>query len=60
MLKDLQRNNYVLGFSKEDANHLEEMKTWMEEKGIISNSFNLDEKLSLDPLKKALPESVTY
>ncbi|MEH7481886.1 ABC transporter substrate-binding protein [Neobacillus drentensis] len=60
VLKDLERNNYVLGFTKEDANHLEDMKKWMEEKGILSNSFNLEEKLSLDPLKKALPESVTY
>lgn len=60
VLKDLDRNNYVLGFTKEDAEHLEEMKTWMEEKGILSKSFDLDDKLSLDPLKQALPESVTY
>ncbi len=60
VLKDLDRNNYVLGFTKEDANHLEEMKSWMEEKGILSKSFSLDDKLSLEPLKKALPESVNY
>ncbi|MDR4945420.1 ABC transporter substrate-binding protein [Neobacillus cucumis] len=60
VLKDLDRNNYVLGFTKEDAAHLEEMKQWMEDKGILSKSFNLDDKLSLDPLKKALPESVNY
>jgi sulfonate transport system substrate-binding protein len=59
VLKDLQRSNYVLGFTQEDAAHLEDMKNWMEDKGILSNSFDLKEKLSLDPLKKALPESVT-
>lgn len=59
-LKDLERTNYVLGFTKEDAVHLEDMRVWLEEKGILQDSYKLKEKLALEPLKKALPESVTY
>jgi ABC-type nitrate/sulfonate/bicarbonate transport system substrate-binding protein len=59
-LKDIERQNYVLGFTKEDAAHLEEMKKWIEEKGLLKESFDLKDKLMLDPLKKAFPELVTY
>jgi sulfonate transport system substrate-binding protein len=59
-LKDIERQNYVLGFTKEDAQHLEEMKEWIEEKGLLKESFDLKDKLIVDPLEKVLPESVTY
>jgi len=59
-LKDLERTNYVLGFTKEDARHLEDMKTWLEEKGILQDSYELKDKLHLEPLKKEFPETVTY
>src|SRR3954470_8840952 len=59
-LKDIERQNYVLGFTKEDAAHLEEMKKWIEEKGLLKESFDLKDKLLLDPLKNVLRESVTY
>ena len=59
-LKDLERTNYVLGFTEEDAKHLEEMKSWLEENGILEESFDLKDKLMLDPLKKAVPSLVTY
>ncbi len=59
-LKDIKRQNYVLGFTKEDAEHLEEMKRWIEGKGLIKESFHLKDKLELGPLKKAFPETVTY
>src|SRR3954468_6979615 len=59
-LKDIERQNYVLGFTKEDTAHLEEMKKWIEEKGLLKESFDLKDKLILDPLKDVLPESVTY
>ncbi|MED1472790.1 ABC transporter substrate-binding protein [Bacillus salipaludis] len=59
-LKDIERQNYVLGFTKEDAKHLEDMKTWLEEKGKLKDQYELKDKLNLEPLKKALPESVTY
>ena len=59
-LKDIKRQNYVLGFTKEDAEHLEEMKRSIEGKGLIKESFHLKDKLELGPLKKAFPETVTY
>ncbi|WP_338448543.1 NrtA/SsuA/CpmA family ABC transporter substrate-binding protein [Niallia oryzisoli] len=59
-LKDIERQNYVLGFTKEDVEHLEEMKNWIEEKGLLKESFDLKDKLMLDPLKQAFPELVTY
>ena len=36
--------------------HLEEMKKWIEEKGLLKESFDLKDKLILDPLKNVLPE----
>jgi ABC-type nitrate/sulfonate/bicarbonate transport system substrate-binding protein len=59
-LKDIERQNYVTGFTQEDAAHLEEMKKWIEEKGLLKESFDLKDKLLLDPLKSAFPELVTY
>ena len=59
-LKDIERQNYVFCFSKEDAAHLEEMKKWIKEKGLLKESFDLKDKLILDPLKNVLPEAVTY
>jgi ABC-type nitrate/sulfonate/bicarbonate transport system substrate-binding protein len=59
-LKDIERQNYVLGFTKEDAKHLGDMKTWLEEKGKLKDKYKLTDRLNLEPLKKALPESVTY
>jgi sulfonate transport system substrate-binding protein len=58
-LKDIERQNYVLGFSEEDVKHLEDMKEWLEEKGILKESYNLKDKLSLEPLKNAFPDLVT-
>ena len=45
---------------KKMPQHLEEMKEWIEEKGLLKESFDLKDKLIVDPLKKVLPESVTY
>src|SRR4051812_14527938 len=36
-LKDLEKSNYVLGFTKEDAKHLKDMKKWLEEKEILTD-----------------------
>ncbi|EEL00036.1 hypothetical protein AAHB46_07490 [Bacillus paranthracis] len=59
-LKDIERQNYVLGFTKEDAKHLEDMKKWLEEKGKLKDKYELKDKIDLESLKKAFPESVTY
>jgi len=60
VLKDLEIQNYVLGFTDGDAKHLDDMKTWMENKGILKDSISLKDKLSIDPLKNAVPDVVTY
>lgn len=59
-LKDLERSNYVLGFTKEDAQHLNDMKKWLEEKGILTDQYQLEDKFYFEPLKNVFPESVTY
>ncbi|HDR4571482.1 ABC transporter substrate-binding protein [Bacillus cytotoxicus] len=59
-LKDIEKQNYVLGFTKEDKKHLEDMKTWLKKKGKLKDQYELKDKLNLEPLKKAFPESVTY
>lgn len=60
VLKDLKTQNYVLGFTQEDYDHLQDMKTWMEQKGILKDKYDLKEKLALDAAKAAFPDLVTY
>jgi len=59
-LRDLKRINYVLGFTTEDLAHLEDMQKWLIENGKLKESYDLKEKLYLDPLREAFQESVTY
>ena len=51
-LKDIERQNYVLGFTEEDAKHLEDMKVWLEEKGKLKDKYELKDKINLEALKK--------
>jgi sulfonate transport system substrate-binding protein len=60
VLKDLETVNYVVGFSKEDFEHLQTMKTWLEEKGILKDKYELKDKIDVETLKAAFPETVTY
>lgn len=60
VLKDLDTQNYVLGFTKEDYEHLESMKTWLEQKGILKDKYELKDKIDVGALKAAFPELVTY
>lgn len=60
VLKDLETQNYVLGFTKEDYEHLQHMKTWLEEKGILKDKYELKDKIDVRALKEAFPDSVTY
>jgi sulfonate transport system substrate-binding protein len=59
-LKDLERSNYVLGFTKEDVDHLKDMKQWLENNGKLTDKYNLEDKIMVEPLKRAVPDSVTY
>jgi ABC-type nitrate/sulfonate/bicarbonate transport system substrate-binding protein len=60
VLEDLKSTNYVLGFTQDDFNHLQDMKQWVESKGILKDKYELKDKINIEPLKKALPETVTY
>jgi len=59
-LRDLKRSNYTLEFKQEDFDHLAEMQQWIVDRGLQKEKYDLNEKLYLDPLKKAFPDAVTY
>ncbi|MEY8352672.1 ABC transporter substrate-binding protein [Lachnospiraceae bacterium 54-53] len=39
VLEDLQYTNYDLGFTQEDYDHLQDIKNWSEEHGILTDSY---------------------
>ncbi|RJS61761.1 ABC transporter substrate-binding protein [Bacillus sp. PK3_68] len=59
-LRDLERSNYTLEFKQEDVDHLSNMKQWLLDKDLLKKDYNLQDKLVLEPLREAFPESVTY
>ncbi|OAB47872.1 ABC transporter substrate-binding protein [Paenibacillus antarcticus] len=59
-LKDLPNNLWEVGFTQAAFDSLANQKKYMVSAGIIEKDFDLVAKLNLDPLKKALPEKVTY
>lgn len=59
-LKDLPNSPWDLGFTQEAYDSLTKQKNYMVQNGIIEKDFDLDSKLNLEPLTKALPEKVTY
>lgn len=59
-LKDLPNNPWDLGFTQAAYDSLANQKKYMVDTGIIEKDFDLDSKLNLEPLTKALPEAVTY
>lgn len=58
--RDLQRQNFSLGFTQEDYDHLTKMKQYLVDKGILKEDYDLDSKLFLEPAKKVIPDQVTY
>lgn len=58
--RDLEASNYVISFAQEDFDHLKSMHQWLIEQGLLKDEYNLQDKLYLEPLKQALPDSVTY
>lgn len=59
-LKDLPNNSWDLGFTQAAYDSLTKQKQYMVDNGIIEKDFDLDSKLNLEPLSKALPKEVTY
>lgn len=59
-LKDLPVNPWEVGFTQAAYDSLAGQKKYMVETGIIAQDFDLDSKLNLEPLKRALPDAVTY
>lgn len=59
-LRDLERQNFTLGFTKEDYEHLNSLKQYLVERGKIKEDYDLDSKLFLEPAKKVIPDLVTY
>ncbi|OZQ73913.1 nitrate ABC transporter substrate-binding protein [Paenibacillus odorifer] len=59
-IKDLPNNPWALGFTQAAYDSLTKQKKYMVDNGIIEKDFDLDSKLNLEPLAKALPEEVTY
>lgn len=60
VLEDLKYTNFALGFSQEDFNHLEDIKVWSEEHGILTDQYDLKDKINTTPLEKSFPELLTY
>jgi len=60
VLQDLAGFNLYVGFSKEDFAHLQSLKTWLEQRGILKGHYELRDKINVAPLRKVLPKLVTY
>ncbi|WP_099467686.1 ABC transporter substrate-binding protein [Konateibacter massiliensis] len=60
VLEDLKYTNYALGFSQEDFDHLEDIKKWSEEHGILTDQYDLKDKINVTPLQNSFPELLTY
>lgn len=59
-LRDLATVNWAIGFSQESFESLSSQKKYMVDNGIIAQDFELTAKLSLDSVKQAVPDRVTY
>lgn len=60
VLRDLERQNFTLGFTEQDFQHLETMKQYLLDKGMLKEDYDLKSKLFLAPAKEVIPEQVTY
>ncbi|MNI24398.1 putative aliphatic sulfonates-binding protein precursor [compost metagenome] len=59
-LKDLEVNNWEIGFTQRSIESLKSQKLYMVENGIIQQDFELTEKINLDFLRKVVPDRITY
>ncbi|MFJ7953065.1 ABC transporter substrate-binding protein [Lysinibacillus sp. NPDC096418] len=58
--RDLERQNFTLGFTEQDYRHLETMKQYLLDKGMLKEDYDLKSKLFLAPAKEVIPKQVTY
>lgn len=58
--RDLKRQNFTLGFTDQDYQHLVAMKQYLLDKGLLKEDYDLKSKLFLTPAKEVIPEQVTY
>ncbi|MWC31254.1 ABC transporter substrate-binding protein [Paenibacillus sp. MMS18-CY102] len=59
-LMDLPAQNWTIGFTKEAFDSLSKQKKYMVDNGVIKDDFDLAGKISLDAVKQAVPNRVTY
>lgn len=60
VLKELEGFNLTLGFTQEDYKHLQSLKAWTEQQGILKSNYDLKDKINVAPLRKALPKLVNF
>lgn len=60
VLEDLKYTNFALGFSQEDFEHLEDIKKWSEDHGILKDQYELKDKIITTPLEESFPELLSY
>ncbi len=60
VLTELDYTNYALGFSQEDFDHLQDVKRWVEDHGILKDKYELKDKINVKPLEKSFPGRLTY
>lgn len=61
VLKELKNDwEFEVRFSQQDFDYLKGVLDWSVENGLIKDKFELKDKIILDPIKKALPDKVTY
>lgn len=59
-LADLDNVNWKIGFNNEAYEALNKQKQYMVEEGIITQDFEINDKLQLDALREVYPDRVSY
>lgn len=60
VVKDIDRTDYSVGFAEDDYRHLEDIKAWLEARGLLKVNYNLKDKFILAPAKQVIPSLVTF
>lgn len=61
VLSEITSNwDYDIRFSQEDFDHINNVVSWSIDNGLIKEQFEVKDYVNLEPLKKILPDKVTY